>query len=105
MKTYECLFCFQKFNINNLIKLKCNCSNYYYCYKCLYLWEEKFSKVCPCSWCKKPYYEEYFSFKKYFVFFKIIIFNIFKIFIFTIFFKFIFNFIEKIFVFNIDLHY
>ena len=61
----ECLFCFEEFKENNLIQLKCNCYDYYYCYDCLFNWEQKKGKICPISWCKKEYKEEYFFFKKF----------------------------------------
>tara|TARA_B100001175_G_C19400020_1_gene585782 strand:+ start:216 stop:548 length:333 start_codon:yes stop_codon:yes gene_type:complete len=60
----ECLFCFEEFKESNLIQLKCNCYDYYYCYDCLLNWEQKKGKICPVSWCKKEYKEEYFFFKK-----------------------------------------
>ena len=42
IKHHECLFCYKEFEENNLIKLKCNCSNdYFYCQDCLFIWEQK----------------------------------------------------------------
>ncbi len=71
IKYHECLFCYKEFDENNLIKLKCNCSNdYLYCRDCLFIWEQKKGKKCPLSWCNKKYTEEYFFFKKSAIFFK-----------------------------------
>ena len=69
-KYNECLFCFNDFLNKDLIKLKCNCYDYYYCHDCLFKWEQKKGKICPISWCKKKYNEEYFFFKKNAIFFK-----------------------------------